>query len=295
MNNTDIKATIVQLSCTDDTSANKQQISSNIEQAAHMGAELVVLPELHNSLYFPQNENPQNFELAESIPGPTTEQLSELARDLDIVIVSSIFEKRAPGLFHNTAVVIERDGSIAGTYRKMHIPDDPGYYEKYYFTPGDLGFKPINTSVGKLGVLICWDQWFPEAARLMALNGADILIYPTAIGWDPADDNATANQQLDAWRTIQRAHAIANGLPVIVANRCGLEIDETKQTDGIHFWGHSFICGTQGEMLAHVKDHPAIFSTTISLAHIEKTRQTWPFLRDRRVDSYGEITQLYLE
>jgi len=295
MANSKLKVTVVQHSCTDDINANQQQIKSAIIQAANQGANLVVLPELHNTLYFCQSEKQENFDLAETIPGPSTEQLSELANDYDCVIVASLFEKRAPGLYHNTAIVFDTDGSIAGTYRKMHIPDDPGYYEKYYFAAGDLGFQPINTSIGKLGVLICWDQWFPEAARLMALAGAEILIYPTAIGWSPEDSKQQKSIELDAWVTIQRAHAIANGLPLVVANRCGLEEDFGNQSNKIDFWGNSFVTGCQGEILGQVKSQPAIFSANINLTQSESVRRSWPFLRDRRVDAYYDLLRQYID
>lgn len=295
MENSKLKIAIVQHSCTDDISANRQQINSAIIQAANQGAKLVVLPELHNTLYFCQSEKPENFDLAETIPGQSTEELSELANDYEIVIVASLFEKRATGLYHNTAVVFDSDGSIAGSYRKMHIPDDPGYYEKYYFASGDLGFQPINTSVGKLGVLICWDQWFPEAARLMALAGAEILIYPTAIGWSPDDTKQQKNIELDAWITIQRAHAIANGLPLVVANRCGLEENFSSQESSINFWGNSFVAGCQGEILGQVKNQPAIFSAKVNLAQSESVRRVWPFLRDRRTDAYYDLLRQYID
>ena len=295
MANSKLKVTVVQHSCTDDINANQQQIKSAIIQAANQGANLVVLPELHNTLYFCQSEKQENFDLAETIPGPSTKQLSELANDYDCVIVASLFEKRAPGLYHNTAIVFDTDGSIAGTYRKMHIPDDPGYYEKYYFAVGDLGFRPINTSIGKLGVLICWDQWFPEAARLMALAGAEILIYPTAIGWSPEDSKQQKSIELDAWVTIQRAHAIANGLPLVVANRCGLEEDFGNQSNKIDFWGNSFVTGCQGEILGQVKSQPAIFSANINLTQSESVRRSWPFLRDRRVDAYYDLLRQYID
>jgi len=295
MTNSNLKITVVQHSCTEDVSANQQQVTTAIIQAANQGAKLVVLPELHNTLYFCQSEKEDNFDLAETIPGPSTNELSELANDYEIVIVASLFEKRATGLYHNTAVVFDSDGSIAGTYRKMHIPDDPGYYEKYYFAPGDLGFQPINTSVGKLGVMVCWDQWFPEAARLMALAGAEILIYPTAIGWNPDDSKQRKSIELDAWITIQRAHAIANGLPLIVANRCSLEEDFNNQNSSIDFWGNSFITGCQGEIIAQVKNQPAIFSAEVNLTQSETIRRAWPFLRDRRVDAYYDLLRQYID
>lgn len=267
---------------------------TGIEQAAAQGAQLVVLQELHNSAYFCQSEDTHNFDLAEPIPGPSSESLAQVARKHDLVIVSSLFEKRGKGLFHNTAVVLERDGSIAGMYRKMHIPDDPGYYEKFYFTPGDLGFQPISTSLGKLGILICWDQWFPEAARLMALAGADMLIIPTAIGWDPCDASDEKQRQLEAWTTVQRAHAVANGLPLICCNRSGFEEDPSGQSAGIDFWGNSFVCGPQGEMLAKATAQgEAILMGEIDLDRVEQVRRTWPFLRDRRIDSFADLCKRY--
>ncbi|WP_431688762.1 carbon-nitrogen hydrolase [Hahella sp. NBU794] len=271
-----------------------------IAQAAAQGAELIVLQELHATLYFCQTEDVDVFNLAESIPGPTTEFLSECARKHNVVIVGSLFEKRAPGLYHNTAVVLEKDGSLVGKYRKMHIPDDPGFYEKFYFTPGDAdaeaGFKPIQTSVGKLGVLVCWDQWYPEAARLMALAGADMLIYPTAIGWDVRDDQAEHKRQLDAWITIQRAHAVANGLPVIVANRVGQEPDPSQQSPGSLFWGNSFIAGQQGEILRQADDSSVqIIAAELDLQRTDDVRRIWPYLRDRRVDAYQDLTRRYID
>ena len=295
MNQRKFKISVVQHSCSENVEANKEQIITGIEQAAKQGAKLVLLPELHNTLYFCQTENTANFDLAETIPGPSTQQLGALAEDLGVVIVASLFEKRAPGLYHNTAVVLDSDGQIAGSYRKMHIPDDPGFYEKFYFTPGDLGFTPIETSLGKLGVLVCWDQWYPEAARLMALAGADLLLYPTAIGWDSGDDKAEQSRQKDAWVTIQRAHAIANGLPVVVANRCGFEADPSGHSKGIEFWGNSFVCGPQGEFLSEAKLHPTIFTTEISMQKTETVRRIWPFLRDRRIDEYYDLIRRYID
>ncbi len=289
-----LKVAVVQHSNTDNLAQNLQKSINGIEQAAAQGAELVVLQELHRSLYFCQTEDPQRFDLAEAIPGPTSQILADIAKRLNVVIVSSLFEKRAAGLYHNTAVVFERDGSIAGLYRKMHIPDDPGFYEKFYFTPGDLGFEPIPTSVGKLGVLVCWDQWFPEAARLMCMAGADILIYPTAIGWDPEDDQAEQNRQLDAWLISQRAHAVANSVPVLSCNRIGHEADPSGQSAGIEFWGNSFITGTQGELLGHVTEPcETVLTATLDLARTEQVRRIWPYLRDRRIDSYGDLLKLY--
>jgi N-carbamoylputrescine amidase len=256
---------------------------------------LVVLPELHLGPYFCQNEDFNHYDLAQPIPGPTTDILSTVAKKLSIVIVSTIFEKRAPGLFHNTAVVFDRDGSIAGKYRKMHIPDDPGFYEKYYFTPGDLGFKPIETSIGKLGVLICWDQWFPEAARLMALAGAELLIYPTAIGWDNNDNKEEQQRQLDAWITIQRSHAVANGIPVIACNRIGFE-QSPDSAAGINFWGNSFIAGPQGEIIKQADDsESSLLTCTLDKSRTEYIRQIWPFLRDRRIDAYNDLTKRFID
>lgn len=285
---------LVQQSHTAQRATNLEHSIASIRQLAAQGAQLVVLSELHASLYFCQLETPERFLLAEPIPGPTTEQLSNIARELKLVIVGSIFEQRAPGIYHNTAVVFEKDGSIAGKYRKMHIPDDPGYYEKFYFTPGDLGFTPIDTSVGRLGILVCWDQWFPEAARLMALAGAEILIYPTAIGWDTSDPDTEKKRQHEAWITIQRAHAIANGMPVAVCNRVGLEIHGDEK--GIDFWGSSFIAGPQGEFIAQAKtDKPELLLAEIDFAHIETVRRIWPFFRDRRIDAYNGLMMRYLD
>ncbi len=291
-----LKIGLVQHPCSADSTANLAASMKGIREAAAQGARLVVLPELHKGLYFCQTETPACFDQAETIPGPTTEQLGKLAAELNIVIVASLFERRAPGLYHNTAVVLEADGTIAGKYRKMHIPDDPGYYEKFYFTPGDLGFVPISTSVGKLGVLVCWDQWYPEAARLMALSGAELLIYPTAIGWEPGDDRAEQMRQRDAWVTVQRAHAIANGLPLIACNRTGLESDPAGITQGINFWGSSFIAGPQGEIIASVaSDSAAVLVADLDLKRCEEVRRIWPYLRDRRIDAYQGLTQRYLD
>ncbi len=285
----------VQQPCDEDRQTNLDFSIAKIHEAAAQHADLVVLPELHLGPYFCQSEDYNNFDLAQAIPGPTTEILSVVAKKLGIVIVSTIFEKRAPGLYHNTAVVFDKDGSIAGKYRKMHIPDDPGFYEKYYFTPGDLGFNPIETSIGKLGVLVCWDQWYPEAARLMALAGADLLIYPTAIGWDPEDSAEEQQRQLDAWITIQRAHAVANGIPVISCNRIGFE-QAPHSTAGINFWGNSFITGPQGEILVNANDSETkLLSCTINSARNERVRQIWPFLRDRRIDEYGDLTRRFID
>jgi N-carbamoylputrescine amidase len=293
MNNT-LKVGLVQQVCTEDRGANLAASLSGIREAAARGAQLVLLQELHTGVYFCQTEDTKRFDQAEPIPGPTTLELGKLARELGIVVVGSLFERRAPGVHHNTAVVLESDGSLKGQYRKMHIPDDPGYCEKFYFTPGDQGFMPIATSVGTLGVLVCWDQWYPEAARLMALHGAEILLYPTAIGWDPRDDAAEKNRQREAWITIQRAHAIANGLPLVACNRTGLEPDPSGRTPGIQFWGSSFIAGPQGEFLAQATtDKPEILVVEISRKHSEDVRRIWPFFRDRRIDAYQDILKRY--
>jgi N-carbamoylputrescine amidase len=290
------KLALIQHRCTANTANNLAAIEQKITVAAQGGAQLVLLQELHNSLYFCQSENSKQFDLAETIPGPSCDRLGKLAAQYKIVIVSSLFEKRAKGLYHNTAVVFETDGSIAGIYRKMHIPDDPGYYEKYYFTPGDMGFEPIATSLGKLGVLICWDQWYPEAARLMALKGADILLYPTAIGWDPTDSSDEQQRQLQAWITIQRSHAIANGLFVAACNRTGLEKDDTGQTQGSQFWGNSFICGPQGEIITQASDKDeCILYADIDFSHTEKVRRAWPYLRDRRIDAYENLVKRFID
>ncbi|QEY12949.1 carbon-nitrogen hydrolase [Cellvibrio sp. KY-YJ-3] len=284
---------VVQQSCTADIAANFAKTLENIRKLAAQGAELVVLQELHRGLYFCQQEISDHFDQAETIPGPSTEALGNLARELNVVIVASLFEKRGVGLHHNTAVVIERDGSIAGMYRKMHIPDDPGYYEKFYFTPGDLGFNPIQTSVGKLGILVCWDQWFPEAARLMAMAGADLLIYPTAIGWTPSEDEGEKDRQREAWITVQRAHAIANGLPVVSVNRIGHEPDPAGGC-GLDFWGSSFVTGPQGEFLWVAPVDQEVNSVVeIDLQRSEAVRRMWPYLRDRRIDHYGDLLKIY--
>ncbi len=286
---TTINVGFVQQSYTNDRDKNLANVIQGIREAKKQGAELVLLSELHNSLYFCQTEDHAMFDLAETIPGPTTEQLGKIAQELSIVIVASLFEKRAPGLYHNTAVILEKDGNIAGKYRKMHIPDDPGYYEKFYFTQGDLGFTPIQTSLGKLGVLVCWDQWYPEAARLMALAGAEILLYPTAIGGVPEDKPEVQAIQREAWVTIQRAHAIANGLPVVVCNRMGIEGE-------IKFWGSSFICDVQGEILVQAsQDKPDVKVASIHKARTENIRRIWPYLRDRRIDAYKGLLQRYLD
>ncbi len=279
-----------------DASVNIQRLSEGIADLATRGAQLIILQELHNSLYFCQVEDVNNFDLAEPIPGPSTDLYGELARQFGVVIVTSLFEKRAPGLYHNTAVVIEKDGTIAGKYRKMHIPDDPAYYEKFYFTLGDLGFCPIETSIGKLGVLVCWDQWYPEAARLMALQGAEILIYPTAIGYESSDTPDEQERQREAWTTVMRGHAVANGLPVIAVNRVGHEPDPSGQTKGIQFWGSSFVAGPQGELLYRASnDKEERIVVSIDMHHSEQVRRWWPFLRDRRIDSYTDITRRFID
>ncbi|BBW91127.1 apolipoprotein acyltransferase [Pseudoalteromonas sp. PS1M3] len=285
---------LVQQSNNHNADENMAKSIKAIREAAQKGAQLVVLQELHRSLYFCQTEDVDVFDLAETIPGPSSNTLGELAKELNIVIVASLFEKRATGLYHNTAVVLEKDGSIAGKYRKMHIPDDPGFYEKFYFTPGDLGFEPIQTSVGKLGVLVCWDQWFPEAARLMAMAGAELLIYPTAIGWDPNDDQNEQTRQKDAWVISQRAHAVANGVPVISCNRVGHESDPSGHSSGIQFWGNSFIAGPQGEFLAQANNiDEQILVVEVDQKRSENVRRIWPFLRDRRIDHYSDLTKIY--
>jgi len=285
-----MKTAIIQQTNTSNIDDNKAKLAKNIKSCAQQGAELVVLQELHNSLYFCQVEDTANFDLAEPIPGPSTEFYGELAKKHNIVLVTSLFEKRTAGLYHNTAVVFEKDGSIAGKYRKMHIPDDPGFYEKFYFTPGDLGFNPIQTSVGKLGVLVCWDQWYPEAARMMALAGAELLIYPTAIGWDIMDSKEERERQKDAWVTVQRGHAVANGIPVIAVNRVGFEEDPIGKSAGIHFWGNSFVAGPQGEFLFQAPiDQEVNQVVDIDLSRSEKVRRIWPFLRDRRIDEYNDL------
>lgn len=290
-----MKLGLVQQANSGDRAANIEKLKQNIRACALQGAELVVLQELHNGLYFCQTENTDVFDQAEPIPGPSTEIFGALAKELEIVLVLSLFEKRAPGLYHNTAVVIEKDGSIAGKYRKMHIPDDPAYYEKFYFTPGDLGFEPILTSVGKLGVLVCWDQWYPEAARLMAMKGAELLIYPTAIGWESTDTEEEKKRQLGAWVTVQRGHAVANGLPVVAVNRVGHEPDPSGQTNGIRFWGNSFVAGPQGELLAELSDKDEeIRIVEIDKTRSENVRRWWPFFRDRRIDAFGGLTERFL-
>lgn len=287
-----MRAALIQQANTADRVANIAKLEKNIRECAQAGAELIVLQELHNGLYFCQTEDPDVFEQAESIPGPSTDSFGALAKELGVVIVLSLFEKRAAGLYHNTAVVIEKDGSIAGKYRKMHIPDDPAYYEKFYFTPGDLGFQPIQTTVGKLGVLVCWDQWYPEAARLMAMSGAEILIYPTAIGWESTDTKEEKLRQNGAWTTVQRGHAVANGLHVLSCNRCGYEADPSGVTHGIQFWGNSFVAGPQGEILAQASsEEEENILLDLDMERSESVRRWWPFFRDRRIDEFGDLTK----
>ena len=289
-----LKVGLVQQSCSSDRGRNLAESIKGIRDAAKHGAKLVLLQELHTGPYFCQTEDSKVFDLAETIPGPSAQELGAVAKELGLVIVASLFERRAPGIYHNTAAVLEKDGSVAGIYRKMHIPDDPGYYEKFYFTPGDIGFNPIQTSVGKLGVLVCWDQWYPEGARLMALAGADLLLYPTAIGWVEEDDAAEQARQREAWITIQRAHAVANGLPVMVCNRIGFEKDPSDVGGGINFWGSSFVAGPQGEILAQADSKSAaVLTTDIDLGRSEAVRRMWPYLRDRRIDAYGDILKRY--
>ena len=291
-----LKVGIVQQCCTADVEANKQKLAAHIAQLAAQGAQLVVLQELHNSLYFCQVENTDHFDLAEPIPGPSTQFYGELARRHGIVLVTSLFERRAAGLYHNTAVVLETDGSVAGIYRKMHIPDGPAYYEKFYFTPGDLGFHPIDTSVGRLGVQVCWDQWYPEGARLMALQGAELLIYPTAIGYESSDTPEEQERQREAWTTVQRGHAVANGLPVIAVNRTGHEDDPSGQTHGIDFWGSSFVAGPQGEFLYRAPKNEEVCTVVdIDLQRSENVRRWWPFLRDRRIEEFGPLTRRFID
>ena len=290
-----MKVGIIQQANSSDIQSNIQKLQDKIRSLAKDGAELIILQEIHNGLYFCQTEDPDVFNQAEPIPGPSTEIYGKLAKDFEVVIVLSLFEKRAAGLYHNTAVVIENDGSIAGTYRKMHIPDDPAYYEKFYFTPGDIGFNPIDTSVGRLGVLVCWDQWYPEAARLMAMSGAEILIYPTAIGWESSDSEDEKQRQLDAWITIQRGHSIANGIPVISVNRAGYESDPSGVTNGIQFWGNSFVCGPQGEFLYRSGVDEEVRIVEIDKQRTENVRRWWPFFRDRRIDDYGKLTKRWID
>ena len=291
-----MKIGIIQQSCSPNRDANLQKLAANIATAAKAGAQLVVLQELHNTPYFCQVESTDNFDLAEPIPGPSTDFFGALAKEHGIVIVASLFERRATGLYHNTAVVLERDGSIAGKYRKMHIPDDPAYYEKFYFTPGDLGFHPIDTSVGRLGVMVCWDQWYPEAARLMALQGAELLIYPTAIGYESSDSEQEQERQRRAWQTVQRGHAVANGLPVVAVNRVGFEPDPSGRTKGIQFWGTSFVAGPQGEIYyeASNEEEESVI-VGVDLDHSEDVRRWWPFLRDRRIEEYSGITRRFID
>jgi len=289
-----LKVGLVQQHCIADRAANLRESIKGIREAAAKGAKLVLLQELHTGLYFCQTEDTHVFDQAEAIPGPSTQELGAVAKELGVVIVASLFERRAPGLYHNTAAVLEKDGSLAGIYRKMHIPDDPGYYEKFYFTPGDLGFHPIQTSVGKLGVLVCWDQWYPEGARMMALAGADLLLYPTAIGWVEEDDKAEQGRQRDAWITIQRAHAVANGLPVLVCNRIGFEKDPSDVGGGINFWGSSFVAGPQGEILAQADTSSStVLVTDVDMGRSEAVRRIWPYLRDRRIDAYSDLTKRF--
>ena len=290
-----IKIGLIQQSCTADIQANKEKLSKNIGEVAKNGAQLVVFQELHNSLYFCQVESTDNFDLAEPIPGPSTDFYSQLAAKYHIVLVTSLFERRAPGVYHNTAVVFDSDGKIAGKYRKMHIPDDPAYYEKFYFTPGDLGFHPIQTSIGKLGVQVCWDQWYPEGARLMALQGAEILIYPTAIGYESSDTVEEQQRQLNAWITVQRGHAVANGLPVVTVNRVGHEPDPSNQTNGIQFWGNSFVAGPQGEFLARANQDEENIVVDVDMARSENVRRWWPFMRDRRIDEFDGLLQRFID
>lgn len=290
-----MKIALIQKSRTSDIENNIQTLKESIKEAAINGAELVVLQELHNSLYFCQVESTDNFDLAESIPGPSTEFFGNVAKECGVVLVTSLFERRAAGLYHNTAVVFEKDGSIAGKYRKMHIPDDPAYYEKFYFTPGDLGFHPIQTSLGKLGVMVCWDQWYPEGARLMALQGAELLIYPTAIGWESTDTEEEKQRQMTAWQTVQRGHAVANGIPVVAVNRSGHEVDPSGQTNGIDFWGHSFVAGPQGEMLAEAGIEPTTLIVDVDMKRSENVRRWWPFLRDRRIEEFGELSRRFID
>lgn len=291
-----MKIGIIQQRCTGSIEDNKRKLAQNIADVASQGAELVVLQELHNSLYFCQTENTANFDLAEPIPGPGTDYYGELARRHGIVLVTSLFERRSAGLYHNTAVVFEKDGTIAGKYRKMHIPDDPAYYEKFYFTPGDLGFHPIDTSVGRLGIQVCWDQWYPEGARLMALQGAELLIYPTAIGYESSDTPEEQERQREAWTTVQRGHAVANGLPVIAVNRVGHEPDPSAQTNGITFWGSSFVAGPQGEFLFRAsKDEEQNAVVEVDMKRCENVRRWWPFLRDRRIEEFAPLTRRFID
>lgn len=296
MSTPSLTVALVQHACGDDRSANLDETIKGINKAAEQGAQLVLLQELHSGRYFCQCERSDYFDMAESIPGPTSERLAAVARERNVVLVASLFERRAPGIYHNTAVVFERDGSIAGRYRKMHIPDDPGYYEKFYFTPGDLGFTPIQTSVGKLGILVCWDQWYPEAARLMALAGAELLLYPTAIGWTITEEAGEMQRQRDAWTIVQRGHAVANGLPLLTCNRIGFEPDPAGHLPGLLFWGSSFIAGPQGEILAQAStDQPEVLVAKVDMRRSEVVRRNWPFLRDRRIDAYGNLLKRFID
>ena len=289
-----LKVGLIQQQCVDSVSENQRKLSQKIKKLAQEGAQLIVLQELHDSLYFCQTENVELFDLADSIPGNSTAFYGQVAKENQVVLVASLFEKRTAGIYHNTAVVFEKDGSMAGKYRKMHIPDDPAYYEKFYFTPGDLGFEPISTSVGKLGVLICWDQWYPEAARLMTLKGAEVLIYPTAIGWESSDEEEEKKRQLAAWKISQQAHAVANGIPVVSINRVGHEADPSGQTQGIQFWGNSFVAGPQGEIVFEATNHQEEEKVvTVDLERSEKVRRWWPFLRDRRIENYGSLLKRF--
>ncbi len=290
-----MKVGLIQQANTADITANMQKLERNIRAVAKEGAELIVLQELHNGLYFCQTEDVHIFDQAEPIPGKSTEFYGALAKELGVVIVLSLFERRTAGLYHNTSVVLEKDGTIAGKYRKMHIPDDPAYYEKFYFTPGDLGFEPIDTSLGRLGVLVCWDQWYPEAARLMAMRGAELLIYPTAIGWESSDTKEEQERQWNAWQIVQRGHSVANGLPVITVNRVGKEEDPSGQTKGISFWGHSFVTGSQGELLAELGTEERNAVVELDLKRCEEVRRWWPFFRDRRIDAFGKLTERFLD
>lgn len=290
-----IKVGLIQLSKTASVEDNRNHLATKIAELAEQGAQLIVNQELHDSLYFCQTEDVDNFDLAQHLDSSALTFYSNLARQHNIVLVTSLFERRAPGLYHNTAVVFDADGSVAGKYRKMHIPDDPAYYEKFYFTPGDLGFEPVATSLGKLGVLVCWDQWYPEAARIMALKGAEILIYPTAIGWTPTDDDDEKQRQLEAWITVQRGHAVANGLPVVTVNRVGHEDDPSRSTPGLQFWGNSFVVGPQGELLFRANTHEQTAIVDIDLERSENVRRWWPFLRDRRIDAYGDVLKRYAD
>ena len=295
MNSKTLTVALIQHSDKGDTEANLRHIEAQVREAAEQGSKLVLLQELHNGRYFCQSEDSPCFDLAEPIPGPGTERLGRLAAEYRLVIVGSLFERRAAGLYHNTAVVLDADGRLAGKYRKMHIPDDPGFYEKFYFTPGDLGFRPIDTSVGRLGVLVCWDQWFPEAARLTALAGAEMLLYPTAIGWDPRDDDAERSRQIESWIVSQRAHAIANGIPVLACNRVGHEASPVAGEPGIRFWGNSFACGPQGEFLGYAGSKDQVLTVELDLSRSEATRRVWPFLRDRRIDAYQGLSNRFID